>query len=322
MEGLVLADISLVIPVFNEADSIEHFLDECEPILKSLCVTYEFVFVDDGSSDATWTILKNLSETRSHIRALRLIRNFGKEAALTAGLEAARGKTHIPIDVDLQDPPQLIPEMYKLWQSGFDVVLAKRVSRKDPLWRRLAANVFYVALERGSKVKIPREVGDFRLMDSAVTKEFLSLKERGRYNKGLLALVSRNSTVIHFERPKESVGHGKSRKSRQSLLKLVDLGLTAVVSFNTWPLKALSVFGLLLTSSAFLVAIAGVVLKFLGILEVPGQATVIVGISALMGVQSTLSGILGLYMGEILREVKARPIFIELEKLENSNDEN
>lgn len=307
-------ELSIVVPVLNEEASIDAFVEAVDPVLRSLGLrSHEYVLVDDGSTDATWSRIATLSERRDDVVGVRLLRNVGKENALAAALAAARGEAHVPMDVDLQDPPEVLVDLVREWRAGAPVVLARRRRRADSWFRRTTASLTYHALERGGGVPIPREIGDFRLMTRATTNRFLALPERSRYNKGLFALVTPDAAVVDFDRPGSR--EQDARGSRQTLPKLVRLATNAVVSFSTWPLQALGLLGFALLGLAVLAGALGVILRATGVLEVPGQATVVVLFAFLLGFQALSTGILGLYVAQVLLEVKRRPLYSVVETL-------
>jgi hypothetical protein len=215
------------------------------------------------------------------------------------------------MDVDLQDPPDVLASLVREWRAGADIVLARRRRRDDSRLRKAAAFFTYRMLERGGGVTIARDVGDFRLMTRATTNRFLALPERSRYNKGLLALVTPHAAVVDYDRPASR--EADPQGPRQTLPKLIRLGTNAIVSFSTWPLQALSVLGFFLLGLSIVGAVLGVVLRATNVLEVPGQATVVVLFAFLLGFQALATGILGLYIAQILTEVKRRPLFSVVE---------
>jgi glycosyltransferase involved in cell wall biosynthesis len=301
-------ELSIVVPLLNEERSIDGFLGAVDAVLPSLGLGgHEYVFVDDGSTDGTWERIAALAAGRADVVGIRLLRNVGKENALAAGLAAARGGAHVPMDVDLQDPPDLLPALVREWRGGADIVLARRRARGDSRLRRAAAFFVYRMVEGAGGVSIPRDVGDFRLMTRETTQRFLALPERSRYNKGLFALVTSGAAVVDYDRPDSRTGdpHG----SRQTLPKLVRLATGAIVSFSSWPLLALSALGFVLLGLSIVGAVLGVILRLTNVLEVPGQATVVVLFAFLLGFQALSTGILGLYIAQILTEVKRRPLF-------------
>ena len=301
-------ELSIVVCVLNEEGTIGEFVRSVDAVLPTLGVrAHEYVFVDDGSSDGSWDEICALAEARDDIVGIRLLRNVGKENALAAGLAAARGEIHVPMDVDLQDPPDVLASLVREWRAGAQIVLARRKQRSDSWLRRASAFVTYRILERSTGGWIPRDVGDFRLMTREVTTRFLALPERSRYNKGLFALVTEKAVVVDYDRP--AARPTEPRGSRQSLPQLARLATSGFVSFSAWPLYALSVLGFILLGLSIMVAVLGVALRAANILEVPGQATVVVLFAFLLSFQSLSTGILGLYVAQILTEVKRRPLF-------------
>jgi glycosyltransferase involved in cell wall biosynthesis len=299
-------ELSIIVCVLDEEMTIDAFLGAVDEVLPSLGVDgHELLFVDDGSSDGTWGRICRLGASRSDVVGVRLLRNVGKENALAAGLAAARGEVHVPMDVDLQDPPEGLEALVRQWRAGAQIVLARRQTRGDSRLRRLSAFFMYRMQERFGGVSIPRDVGDFRLMSRETTSRFLALPERSRYNKGLLALVTPDAVVVDYDRPAAP----EPRAARQTLPKLARLATSAVVSFSAWPLQALSVLGFLLLGVSVVGAVLGVILRITNVLEVPGQATVVVLFAFLLGFQALSTGILGLYVAQILTEVKRRPLF-------------
>lgn len=305
IEGELDPELSIIVPVLNEADNILPFVEAVDGTLIGAGLTnFEYIFVDDGSTDETWQTLLALASGGHRITSIRLTRNFGKEAALAAGLAFAKGHAHVPMDVDLQDPPSVVVEMHRLWALGAKVVLARRRQRNDGFAKRQTARAFYALAGRGT-AQIPPNVGDFRLMDASVTQRFLSLPERNRFNKGLFALVSSDVAVVDYLRPA-----GRTGQPRQTWRRLISLGVDGLVSFTTWPLRLISTLGFLLMCVSIVGTIASVILRITGVLEVPGQTTVIVMVLFLAGFQSLAMGVLGEYISRILIEVKSRPLYL------------
>lgn len=238
--------ISLVVPVFNEEDSIVPFLDRVASLVGDFCYQVEYVFVNDGSRDRTLDVVREQS-AKHNIVCVNLSRNFGKEAALTAGIEYATGDAIVPIDVDLQDPPELLAHMVGEWERGADVVLARRIDRSADGWlKRKSAEYFYRLHNYLSDTQIPPNVGDFRLMDRRVVDAVLSLGERRRFMKGIFAWVGFKSVIIDYVRPERA--HGKSKFSGW---KLWNFGLEGLTSFSTIPLRVWMYVGALVSGYAF-----------------------------------------------------------------------
>jgi glycosyltransferase involved in cell wall biosynthesis len=303
--------ISILVPCYNEQDSIEQFIQQVSPVMDSLMHDYELIFIDDGSVDGSLILLRGLCEKNKHIRAISLSRNFGKEAALTAGLDFASGDAVIPIDVDLQDPVELIPSMVQKWQAGAEVVMAKRVERKaDTMFRRLTASGFYKLMDFLSSTPMPRDVGDYRLMDKVVVQAIRQLPEKNRFMKGLLSWPGYQNEIIEYSRPERARG-----KSKWQLWKLFNHALDGIFSFSTAPLRMWTYFGLILSffSLAYLLFI---VLKtwILGV-DLPGYASILSIILFFSGVNLIGLGILGEYLGRVFIEVKQRPVYLIKKKI-------
>ncbi len=263
--------ISILVPCFNEQESIRVFMDRITPILESLQECVEVLFVDDGSQDETLSILIKLARQNPQVKVISFSRNFGKEAALTAGLELATGDAVIPVDVDLQDPVELIPQMIEKWKAGADVVLARRLNRpSDSFLKRLAVNLFYKLISALSSTPIPVDVGDYRLMDRRVVNSICLLPERNRFMKGILSWPGYETEVIDFTRPDRAVG-----RSKWHLWKLFNYALDGIFSFSTAPLRMWTYAGLLLSffSLAYLLVIISKTLIY-GI-DLPGYASIV-----------------------------------------------
>ncbi len=298
--------LSIVCPMYDEEEALAPFLERLLPVLAATRERFEIVCVNDGSRDATLERLLEAARKESSIRVLDLSRNFGKEAALTCGIDHARGAAVIPIDVDLQDPPELIPEMLALWRQGFDVVLAQRNDRSsDHLLKRKTAEWFYWLHNVISDSPIPPNVGDFRLMDRKVVEALKSLPERRRFMKGLFAWVGFRQAIIPYSREVRQAG-----VSKFSGWNLWNFALEGITSFSTAPLRVWTYLGLIIALLAFVYGafIVGRVL-LLG-RDMPGYASLITVVLFLGGVQLIGLGVLGEYLGRIYTETKQRPVYI------------
>lgn len=299
--------ISLIVPCFNEECGLDAFFDRLEFILGKLdAYSYEIICIDDGSSDNTLDALCKHAKRNPHITVLELSRNFGKEAALTAGIDASTGDAVIPIDADLQHPPEIIIEMVKHWEQGSDVVLARRSSRKtDHFFQQLVTHCFYRLHNRISDCEIPRDVGDYRLMDRKVVDALKSLPERRRFMKGLFAWVGFRQTTVEFV-----VEPRTSGKSSFNARQLWNLALEGITSFSTAPLSVWTYTGLTVALLALMYG-SWIVIKTLAFgIDVPGYASLLVAILFLGGIQLMGIGVLGEYIGRIYSESKQRPIYI------------
>ena len=298
--------ISCVIPAFNEAGNLGAVVPWILAALAALSERVELIVVDDGSRDETTQVMQTLCAAHRELVYLKLSRNFGKEPALTAGLEATRGDVVILMDADGQHPVALLPEMLKQWQLGADVVYAVRQTRSDQSGLQASlTGIFYKLINFGNRVKIPANAGDFRLMDRKVVDALNSLPERNRFMKGLYAWVGFNSTAIDYQPLPRADG-----RSNFGLRGALSLALTGMLAFSIAPLRALTAIGLLL--SAVALGFGGwVVIEyfFLGI-DVPGYATIVVGMMFFSGIQLLSIGVLAEYVGRIYEEVKQRPTYL------------
>lgn len=300
-----LPSLSVVIPCYNEAENLGILLPRVQRVLSALLPNWEVILVDDGSRDDTAQLLEAWSGMPG-FHAVQLSRNFGKEVALTAGLEATRGEAAVMLDADLQHRPELIAEMLALWQQGYDVVYAVREHRRDEsLFKRLGAKWFYRLMNLGDRFEVPPNAGDFRLMDRAAIDALLALPERNRFLKGLYAWVGFESVELPYVPDARGTGRSAFRP-----LRLLTLSIDSLTAFTTWPLRAVSVLGLLL---AFLALIYGTYLAidyFLYGNPVPGYTTIVVGLALLSGIQLIALGVLGEYVSRIFEEVKGRPLYV------------
>lgn len=298
--------LSVVVPVYNEVDACPLFLKRILPILSQLTDRSEIVFVDDGSNDGTLGLLADVHADDPRIKVITLTRNFGKELALTAGLDHANGDAVIPMDVDMQDPPDLIPELVARWQEGFDMVLAVRVDRSsDSFMKRASAGMFYNLMSRMSDVELPPNVGDFRLMDRKVVDALKLLPERTRFMKGLFAWLGFTQTSVEYARPVRAAGETKWRYWR-----LWNFALEGVFSFSTLPLRIWTYFGASVAFLALLLIGYIVVRKIMFGIDIEGYASLIVTVLFFSGVNMVGLGILGEYLGRVFLEVKQRPRYL------------
>jgi glycosyltransferase involved in cell wall biosynthesis len=298
--------VSLVVPVFNEQEVLGIFLDRTSAVMEAAGLNYEYVFVNDGSSDQTLPALIALSAENSRIRVVDLSRNFGKEAALTAGIEHIRGNVMVPMDVDLQDPPELIPQFVDKWCAGYDVVYGVRTRRdEDSAAKRATAGWFYRLFNRLSPTHIPDNAGDFRLMDERVVSVLRQLPERNRFMKGLFSWVGFRSVGVPYERPARAAG-----ETKWNFRKLWNFALDGIVSFSTVPLRVWSYVGAIVASLAVIYAIFIVTRVLLFGKDLEGYASLITVMLFLGGMQLFSLGVIGEYLGRLFLEAKGRPIYV------------
>jgi glycosyltransferase involved in cell wall biosynthesis len=303
--------LSIVTPMLNEEATIDAFLDRLCPILDATGLSWEIICVDDGSTDKTLERLREHHARDHRIKGLSLSRNFNKERALTAGLAYARGEAVIPIDADLQDPPEVIPELIARWQQGFDVVIAVRDNRDADTWlKRATANGFYRFFNRMSRLRIPENTGDFRLMSRRAVNEVLRLPERNRFMKGLFAWVGFPTATVLYRRAERVQGH-----STWTYWRLWNFALDGITAFSTVPLRVWSYFGLFTSAAAFLYALWIVLKTLITGIDVPGYASLMVIVLFLGGIQLMSLGVIGEYIGRIYQETKGRPLYVIKEKV-------
>jgi polyisoprenyl-phosphate glycosyltransferase len=297
--------LSIVVPVYNEEEAIGEFHRRLEAVLKSMNGASEVVYIDDGSTDATLNLLRDLRRTDPRIGILVLSRNFGKEIALTAGIDHARGDAVIVIDADLQDPPELIPRLVEEWQRGFDVVYAMRTSRHgESLVRRAAAYAFYRLIQRVSRVKIPEDTGDFRLLSRRAVEALRKIREQHRFMKGLFAWIGYPQIAVPYQRDPRFGG-----ETKWSLWQLWNFALEGITSFTTIPLKVATYLGLAIAAAAFGYAIVIVLKTLLYGDPVPGYPSLMAVVLFLGGIQLMFIGVIGEYLGRVFDETKARPLY-------------
>ncbi|QDC38048.1 glycosyltransferase family 2 protein [Sphingobium fuliginis] len=308
--------LSIIVPVFNEQESISLFLDAARPaVAQSLDLIgkdarAEFLFVDDGSTDRTGDILTILARLNPDVRLVTLSRNFGKEAALAAGIDRARGDAVIPIDVDLQDPPEIIVSMVRHWLAGAKVVNARRADRSSDDWfKRWSAHGFYRLINRLSDHPIPENVGDFRLLDRQAVDVIKQLGEQARFTKGLFSWVGFRVATIDYERAPREAGSSKWRVS-----KLWSLAVDGITASTTMPLRIWSYIGGGIALMAFAYAAFLVVHTLLTGVDTPGYASIMVAVLMLGGLNLMSLGIIGEYLGRVAQEVRNRPLYVVAEE--------
>ncbi|MEO1300468.1 MAG: glycosyltransferase family 2 protein, partial [Cyanobacteria bacterium J06636_16] len=287
VQGNTRAQLSVIVPIYNEELNIEHLFERLEVILNNLDLHYEIVCVDDGSKDASLMYLIKHHRRNPRIKVVSLSRNFGKEIALTAGIDYSTGDAVIPIDADLQDPPELISELLTKWREGYDVVYAVRRSRSGESWlKKLTAYLFYRVIGRMSQVPIPRNTGDFRLLDRRVVEALKHLPERTRFMKGLFSWVGFKQTYILYDRARRYKG-----ETKWNYWRLWNFAIDGITSFSAVPLKVWSYAGLVVSSVAFLYAALLIIRTVALGIDVPGYASLMVVTLFLGGIQLMTLGV-------------------------------
>lgn len=308
-------ELSLIIPVKDEEAAIGPCLARVVPVIQAMddpaARSFEILFIDDGSTDSTLEVIRKANAADPRIRALSLSRNFGKGAALTAGLDAARGNAVVPLDVDLQDPPEALPRMIARWREGNEVVYGVRDNREtDSLPKRITADFYYRAHNWLSNDKIPEHAGDFRLLDRKVVEVIKSMPERNRFMKGLFAWAGFRQAAVSYHREERKVG-----KTKFNYWKLWTLAIDGITSASTIPLRIWSYLGALVALGALAFAGFIIVRTLVTGIDVPGYASLMVAILFLGGLQLLSLGVLGEYVGRILTETKGRPLYVVREAI-------
>lgn len=298
--------VSVVIPCYNESDGLYQFHDRLGSALRHASVSAEIIYVNDGSADDTFDVIRSLQAMDDRVGAINLSRNFGKESALTAGIDHARGEAVIVIDADLQDPPECIPEMIDAWHAGYDVVAMKRNDRStDSFFKRVSAACFYRTLSKLSSTRIPENVGDFRLLSRRAVDAIKAMPERNRYMKGIFAWVGFKTVEIEYKRDPRFIG-----ESKWPLFKLIGLALDGITSFSIAPLRLASMIGAFVAACALVYGTFVLSKTLLFGDSVEGFPTLIVMITFLGGAQLMAIGLLGEYVGRLLIESKQRPLYL------------
>lgn len=298
--------VSIVTPFFNEEESIEHYFSELEKVLNSIAeIDYEFIAVDDGSSDKTFEKLRKISAAKTNLRVIKLSRNFGKELALTAGLEKAKGDAIIPIDADLQDSPEVILQMIEKWREGFKVVLAERISRHDPFLKKITAAFFYKLAPKIMNNNLPKNVGDFRLIDRVVLDQIKLIKEKSRFMRGIMSWVGFQTTTIKFERKPRQKG-----STKYNFFSMIKYACDGIFSFSEFPIRIITYCGILLSLGSFFYGLTIIFEKIFLNNMVPGYASIMCVVLFIGGINFIFIGIIGEYVGRIFNEVKNRPLYI------------
>ena len=298
--------LSIIVPVLNEQSSVGPFIVRTRAVLEDMPAHFEIVFIDDGSTDHTVATLLSKAEEDPRIAIVCLSRNFGKEAALSAGLDHASGDIIIPMDVDLQDPPELIPQLVEQWRHGYDVVYGIRTERKqDTAVKRLSAQYFYRLFNLVTHTKIPENAGDFRLLDRRVVEVLRRLPERNRFMKGLFAWVGFKSIGVPYQRP-----HRVTGQTKWSHFRLWNFALDGITGFSSVPLRLWTYIGIATSLFAFLFGSFIMLRVLLSGVDVPGYASLMVVILFLGGIQLISIGVIGEYLSRVYIEVKGRPVYI------------
>ena len=297
--------LSIIVPCYNEGESIKYTYQEIKKVLNNIKIQHEIIFINDGSKDNTLQILKNIGQNDKSVKYISFSRNFGKEAGMLAGLECITGDCVVIMDADLQHPPELIPKMIKYYKEGYDQVIAKRNRKGDNKYRTWATRLYYKLVNKLIDVELVDGVGDFRLLSRKAVDSILAMKEYNRFSKGIFSWIGFKQKTIQYENQSRVAG-----ETKWSFKSLLSYGIDGIISFNDKPLRVCFVIG----CSLIMMSLIYIVFLFVQILihgiDVPGYFTTIASIMTIGGVQLVFIGVLGEYIGKIYYEVKKRPHFI------------
>jgi glycosyltransferase involved in cell wall biosynthesis len=308
--------LSVVVPMYFEQEVARECHRRLTAMLDANRYDYELVYVNDGSTDGTLPILKEFAENDKRVKVLSFSRNFGHQVAVTAGVDAATGDAIVIIDADLQDPPELIPQMVAAWRNGADIVFAVRESRAgESAFKKATASAYYRLLRRIARVDIPVDTADFRLMSRRATEGLKAMRERSRYMRGLVGWMGLNRASITYNRDPRFAG-----ETKYPLHKMLRLATDGIMSFSTSPLQLATVLGVASAALGFLVALGAVLTKLTGGYVVPGWTSTIVAVLFVGGVQLITLGVIGAYIGRVYDEVRNRPLYL-IEAVQGFDDE-
>ena len=301
-----MTDLSIIIPVYNEESNVNLLYDRLTKVVLALGLSYEFIFINDGSKDKTIALVKNLVKKDKHIKYIDFSRNFGHQIAVTAGLDLSMGKAVVIIDADLQDPPELIKDLYEKMQEGYEVVYAKRRKRDgESFMKKFTARTFYRILKSITSVEIPVDTGDFRIMDRKVVNVLKNMPEHHRFIRGQISWIGFNQTFVEYDREERFAG-----ETGYTYRKMIKFALDGITAFSDFPLRLATFMGFMVSGIAFFVLLYALYMRLIVENYVPGWTSVITSVLFLGGVQLITIGIIGEYISRINTEAKRRPLYI------------
>lgn len=298
--------LSIIIPIYNEHGNIDRLINRLKGVIAQLNVSCEYVFINDGSKDDSINIIKNLAKIDPSVKFINFSRNFGHQIAVTAGLDKCIGERIVIIDADLQDPPELILEMYKKMDEGFEVVYAKRAARKGESWlKKFTARMFYRILKAITSVNIPVDTGDFRIMDRKIVDVLKQMPEQQKFLRGQISWIGFNQTYVEYERDERFAG-----ETGYTYKKMIRFALDGITSFSNFPLKFATVCGFVVSGIAFLVMLYALYSRFISKDYIEGWTSIIISVLFLGGIQLISIGIIGEYISRLSSNVRNRPLYI------------
>ena len=298
--------VTILVPAYNEEEVLHMLYERLKQLMdNNEKYDFEILFVNDGSKDKSLQIMQELREKDKRVCYLNLSRNFGKEIGMIAGLDYAKGDAVVIIDADLQDPPELIPEMLKYWEEGYDDIYAKRKSREGETWlKKITSKMYYKVLQAFTRIEIQKDTGDFRLLDRRCVEALKSMRETQRYTKGLFSWIGYNKKEILYDRDPRAAG-----KTKWNYGKLINLSIDGITSFTTSPLRWAAIIGVLISIVGFIYMIYIIIKTIATGIDVPGYASTMVVILFLGGIQLIFLGVIGEYLGRAFNETKHRPLY-------------
>lgn len=298
--------LSIIIPIYNEQGNIDRLINRLKGVVSLLNIECEYIFINDGSKDDSINIIKNLAKIDSSVKFINFSRNFGHQIAVTAGLDKSKGDRIVIIDADLQDPPELIIEMFKKMDDGYEVVYAKRKARKGESWmKKITARMFYRILKAITSVNIPVDTGDFRIVDRKIVDVLKQMPEQQKFLRGQISWIGFNQTYVEYERDERNAG-----ETGYTYKKMIRLALDGITSFSNFPLKFASICGFVVSGIAFLVGLYALYSRFISGDYVEGWTSIIISVLFLGGIQLISIGIIGEYISRLSSNVRNRPLYI------------
>lgn len=301
-----MKDLSLIIPIYNEEKNIKLLFERLKTVVDTIGITTEFIFINDGSSDNSFTLIKELASINSDVKFIDFSRNFGHQIAVTAGLDRSSGQAIVIIDADLQDPPELIKVLYEKYKNGFEVVYAKRKARKgESFMKKFTARLFYRLLGKITSISIPVDTGDFRIMDRKVVEILKQMPEQQKFLRGQISWVGFNQTYVEYEREERFAG-----ETGYTYRKMVRFALDGITSFSNLPLRFASITGFVVSGISFLLILYALYSRFISKDFQPGWASLMLAVTFIGGVQLIGIGIIGEYISRLSANVRNRPLYI------------